>query len=142
MPRPHKWRRVEFEPTYTYFKPAGVPKRDLEELVLSVEEVEALRLKDLEGLEQEECAQRMEVSRPTFQRVLSMARVKLSQAIIEGKAIKIAGGNYRLSRVHCEACQREHDVAHGKDGHAPRRRCPFCGYGDESLTEQHKTERE
>lgn len=107
MPRPPKCRRVEFEPRFTYFKPAGVPKCRLSELVLSVEEVEAIRLKDLEGLEQETCAERMHISRPTFQRILSTARNKLAEAIIRGKAIKISGGNYRLvdRYFQCPTCR-------------------------------------
>ncbi len=63
-------RRGSFVPEVTYFKPAGVPMRLLEEVWLSVDEAEAIRLKDLEGLEQEEGADRMGISRPTFQRIL------------------------------------------------------------------------
>jgi predicted DNA-binding protein (UPF0251 family) len=97
MPRPPKRRRVEFVPEVTVFKPAGIPLVDMEEETLLLEELEALRLKDLEGLEQEECADRMQVSRPTFQRVLSSAREKVSRALVEGKAIRIEGGTYRLA---------------------------------------------
>ncbi len=63
MPRPRKCRRVVFMPEVTYFKPAGIPLRDLDEVRLSVEEAEAVRLKDLEGLEQQQCAEKMNVSR-------------------------------------------------------------------------------
>ena len=66
MPRPVRCRRVNSIPEVTYFKPAGIPLRTLEEVRLSVEEAEAMRLKDLEGLEQEEGAERMSISRPTF----------------------------------------------------------------------------
>ncbi|TDA68340.1 MAG: DUF134 domain-containing protein [Clostridia bacterium] len=97
MPRPPKCRRVEFLPQHTYFKPAGIPLRELEEVVLAVEEVEALRLKDLEGLEQEECAERMQVSRPTFQRILVGARQKVSRALVEGKAIRVEGGTFAVA---------------------------------------------
>lgn len=96
MPRPPKCRRVTFFPRYTYFKPAGIPLRDLEEETLTVEEIEALRLKDLEGLEQEECAQSMRISRPTFQRILIEARKKVAKALIYGKAIRIEGGTFFL----------------------------------------------
>jgi predicted DNA-binding protein (UPF0251 family) len=92
MARPPKCRRVEFEPQITYFKPAGIPTYQLQELILNVEELEAIRLKDKEGLEQEECAERMHVSRPTFQRILMSGREKIADAIIEGKAIRIEGG--------------------------------------------------
>jgi predicted DNA-binding protein (UPF0251 family) len=97
MPRPHKCRRVAFLPDVTYFKPAGIPMRVLEEVRLSVEEAEAIRLKDLEGLEQEEGAQRMNISRPTFQRVLASARQKTADALLNGKAIRIEGGSFEMA---------------------------------------------
>lgn len=128
MARPPKLRRVEFEPEFTYFKPAGIPKRELEEVVLHVEEVEAIRLKDLEDLEQEECAERMHISRPTFQRVLISARKKVAEVLIEGKALRVEGGNYRLAKRHfrCVTCQKELDVPHGQ-GRGWELSCPHCG---------------
>lgn len=103
MPRPTKWRRVAFIPEVTYFKPAGIPLRALEEVRVSVEEAEAIRLKDLEGLEQEQCAERMSISRPTFQRVLESARQKTTHALLHGKAIRIEGGNFEMAmrRFRC-----------------------------------------
>jgi predicted DNA-binding protein (UPF0251 family) len=89
MPRPRLCRRIEFNPNITYFKPQGVPMRDLEIVELSAEEVEALRLKNTEGLEQEEAAKKMNTSQSTFQRILSSAYKKITEALIEGKAIKI-----------------------------------------------------
>jgi len=68
----------------------------LEEIILQVDEFEAARLKDLEGLEQEECAKKMSISQPTFHRLVVSARKKLADAIINGKAIRIEGGNYCL----------------------------------------------
>jgi predicted DNA-binding protein (UPF0251 family) len=97
MPRPRLCRRVCFPPGLTYFKPAGIRLVDLEESVLTVDEFEALRLKDLEGLEQETAAGRMAVSQPTFHRILSTARKKIADAIVNGKAIRIEGGTYRLN---------------------------------------------
>jgi predicted DNA-binding protein (UPF0251 family)/predicted Fe-Mo cluster-binding NifX family protein len=97
MSRPHKCRRVAFLPDVTYFKPAGIPMRTLEEVRLSVEEAEAIRLKDLEGLEQEEGARRMNISRPTFQRVLASARQKIADALLKGKAIRIEGGSFEMA---------------------------------------------
>ena len=70
---------------------------DLVESVLTVDEFEALRLKDLEGLEQETAAGRMAVSQPTFHRILSSARKKIADAIVNGKAIRIEGGTYQLN---------------------------------------------
>ena len=95
MPRPPKSRKVSFLPNLTYFKPAGVPLKELEEESLRYEELEAIRLKDLQGLEQEACAKRMGVSRPTFHRIITSARNKLARALVEGKAIRIEGGNYK-----------------------------------------------
>jgi len=86
-------------PGVTYFKPAGIPLRSLEEIHLSVEEAEAIHLKDLEGLEQEEAAEIMNISRSTFQRVLSSARKKIADALLNGKALRIAGGNYELATI-------------------------------------------
>ena len=109
MARPPKERRVEFIPEVKYFKPAGIPKRNLQEVNLTLEEVEAIRLKDQEGLTQQECAERMEVSRPTFQRVLTEARRKIANAFIDGKAIRFEGGDYRLAekKYTCPECEEE-----------------------------------
>ncbi|MFZ7104464.1 MAG: DUF134 domain-containing protein [Peptococcaceae bacterium] len=129
MPRPPKCRRVEFDPIYTHFKPAGIPKHDLEELIINVEELEAIRLKDREGLDQIDCAEKMHVSRPTFQRILMSARSKLAEAIIEGKAIKIEGGNFRLAeqkrRFKCSACEHEFELDFG-EGCGKKVKCPKC----------------
>ncbi|MEM4625592.1 MAG: DUF134 domain-containing protein [Candidatus Pacearchaeota archaeon] len=96
MARPRLCRKVRFNPTVTYFKPRGIPLRDLNEVILQVDEFEAIRLKDLEGLEQEECAKRMNISQPTFHRLVLSARRKISDAIVNGKAIKICGGTYKI----------------------------------------------
>ncbi len=89
MPRPRSCRRVKFDPNITFFKPQGVPMRMLEQIELTTEEVEALRLKNIKELDQAECAKKMETSTSTFQRILSSAYKKITQALIEGKAIKI-----------------------------------------------------
>lgn len=89
MPRPRLNRRIRFNPEITYFKPQGVPMRGLEELELTYEELEALRLKNVVKLDQAKCAKKMQTSASTFQRILSSAHKKVSQALIEGKAIKI-----------------------------------------------------
>lgn len=96
MVRPRLCRRVGFNPNVTYFKPRGIPLVDLDEVILQIDEFEAVRLKDLENLEQEECAQKMNISQPTFHRLVLSARKKIADAIINGKAIKIEGGNYRI----------------------------------------------
>ncbi|MEA3272616.1 MAG: DUF134 domain-containing protein [Patescibacteria group bacterium] len=89
MPRPRLCRRIRFNLDTTYFKPHGVPMSDLETIELSSEEVEALRLKNIKELDQEESAKKMNTSQSTFQRILSSAYKKISEALIEGKAIKI-----------------------------------------------------
>jgi predicted DNA-binding protein (UPF0251 family) len=98
MGRQPLWRRVGFLPRVTYFKPAGVPMAEIQEVRLSIEEAEAIRLKDVESLEQDACAQKMNVSRSTFARILLLARQKMANALLNGKAIRIEGGNYELTK--------------------------------------------
>jgi len=89
MVRPRLCRRISFNPNITYFKPQGVPMRELEIIELTTEEVEALRLRNMKDLEQEEAAEKMNTSQSTYQRILSSAYKKITEALIEGKAIKI-----------------------------------------------------
>lgn len=89
MSRPRLCRRIRFNPNITYFKPQGIPMRFLEVVELSSEEAEALRLKNIENLDQIEAAKQMDTSQSTFQRILSTAYKKISDAIINGKAIRI-----------------------------------------------------
>jgi uncharacterized protein len=127
MPRPPKCRRVERMPVNTYFKPAGISLKDLDEVILSVDELEAIRLKDMDGLEQAEGAERMRVSRPTFQRILTEARVKIASALIEGKAIRIEGGHFELMcrKFRCE-CGHECEIPHGTGKRGREIECPDC----------------
>lgn len=97
MPRPRKCRLVANQPRADYFKPRGVPLSAMEEVTLPVEGLEALRLADVEGMEQQEAAQRMGVSRPTFSRVLAQARAAVSQALVHGWALRIEGGDFQLA---------------------------------------------
>ena len=89
MPRPRLYRRIMFSPNVTYFKPQGVPMRFLEVVELTVEEAEALRLKNIKDFGQKEAAKKMNTTQSTFQRILSSAYKKITEALIEGKAIKI-----------------------------------------------------
>jgi len=89
MVRPIKPRRIQFDLKAVYFKPRAIPLSMLEEVELGVDEMEALRLCDLEGLDQVEAAKRMKISQSTLQRILTSARKKVSEALIKGKAIKI-----------------------------------------------------
>ncbi len=89
MVRPQKKRSIAFNPLVTYYKPRGIPLAQLEEVILSHDELEALRLKNIENLDQIICAEKMGISQSTFQRILKNAYKKISIALIEGKAIRI-----------------------------------------------------
>ena len=129
MPRPPKCRRVAYIPEVTYFKPAGIPLRALDEVQLSVEEAEAIRLKDLEGLDQEVGAKKMNISRPTFQRVLASARQKIADAILNGKAVSIKGGNFEMA-FHRFRCRRGHEWDLATPASAAPEYCPTCSTAD------------
>jgi len=127
MPRPTKWRTVAGVPSATYYKPAGIPLRLLSEVRLAVEEMEAIRLKDLEGLEQEECAQRMSISRPTFHRVLKAARRKIADAFINGRAIRVEGGNFAAPGQMFRCAPHGHAWEIPTGAAARPFACPTCG---------------
>lgn len=125
MSRPTKVRRVEFFPKDTYFVPWGKSKCEIEEIDLKVEELEAMRLKDIEELNQEECAVKMQVSRQTFQIIIDSARKKVAIALTEGNAIRISGGNYRVKfcKLKCSNCGSIYEISFEKDKYI----CPSCG---------------
>ena len=127
MGRRQLWRKVSFIPPITYFKPARIPLAGLDEVKLLVEEAEAIRLKDLEGLEQEECAQKMNISRTTFSRILDSARQKIADALLSGKAIRIEGGNFEMAvrRFRCIS-GHEWEVPFETMISAPPDLCPKC----------------
>jgi predicted DNA-binding protein (UPF0251 family) len=126
MSRPCCPRRIGFAPDATYFKPAGVPVCHLEQVTLTLDEVEALRLADLQGLYQEQAAKQMKISRPTFARIIEEARRKVAEALIHGKALRLEGGAVIVRKGHFNV--------RGKDGigsqgtHQGRRR-GSCGCG-------------
>ena len=131
MARPIKLRKIEKIPAAPYFVPSEAGIEGVEVSVLLVEEIEAIRLKDLEGLEQAECAERMEVSRPTFQRILLSARKKIADSLINGMAIHIDGGNYTryICNVMCDDCNTQwkesfENLQLIKEG---KYACPTCG---------------
>ncbi len=137
MSRPPKSRRVEFLPRLTYFKPAGVPLRELEEVGLTVEELEAIRLKDLVGLEQEACAEKMGVSRPTYHRILASARSKVAEALVGGKAIRVEGGNFQVAMrtFRCRKCENVWELPVGQCCRGELL-CPECGSPEVARTDQ------
>ena len=89
MPRPKIRRCLRFKPKVYYFKPQGIPLRILEEVRVLADELEALKLHDVDGLEQKAAAKKMKISQPTFARILNSVYKKLAEGIIKGKAIKI-----------------------------------------------------
>jgi len=123
MPRPPCCRRVGGPPRCSRFEPRGGPVSGAEPVVLGLDELEALRLADVEGLEQEPAAKRMDVSRPTFGRILGSARRKVAQVLVEGRSLRIEGGPVReagAARFTCDACGHRWG---GKGGAGP---CPRC----------------
>ncbi|MFA7572617.1 MAG: DUF134 domain-containing protein [Lutispora sp.] len=98
MPRPRKSRRIEFMPDNQYFYPQC---KNFEEVIISFEEVEAIRLSDYEGMEQDSASEKMNISRGTFQRIINSARYKIADAFVNGKAIRIDGGDYEFISDNC-----------------------------------------
>ena len=125
MPRPVKCRRVNFFPAQTHFKPSGKKKCETKEIILKIEELEAMRLKDNEGYNQEKCAKEMEVSRQTFQNIIESARKKVATALINGYAINISGGDYisKNCSFKCLDCNEIYGLNKNRDS----RVCPNCG---------------
>ena len=97
MPRPRQCRRVAMPPQSNYYKPRGVPLSVLEQVTLTVDELEALRLTDLEGLYQADAAERMGVSRQTLGRILESAHRKVADALVNAKALRIEGGDVEFA---------------------------------------------
>jgi predicted DNA-binding protein (UPF0251 family) len=127
MPRPQRCRRIGFLPEVTVFKPAGIPGRLLSEVVLTLDELEAMRLAHLQGLYQEEAAARMEVSRQTFGNIITSADAKVADCIVNGKMLRIEGGTIMVQGQRhflCSDCAHAWSVAHGK---GRPQACPSCG---------------
>lgn len=128
MARPVKPKLVGEAPRADYFKPRGIPLAQLQEVILNVEELEALRLVDLEGMYQEDAAKEMGVSRQTIQRMITEARAKVIEALVTGKALRIEGGSYILKegggRYRCGRCGDEFASRYGRRGKGWK--CPSC----------------
>lgn len=125
MPRPFKHRRVCCRPRSNYFKPRGIPVDLLEAVDLTMDEFEAVRLSDLEGLYQEEAAKKMIVSRQTLGKILAEARKKIADCLVNGKALNIEGGVVNIMEKHfvCYDCKNEWTVPYGSGRPAE---CPKC----------------
>ena len=128
MARPPKRKVVTEKPAVDYYKPRGIPMVQLEENSLTLEEMEAFRLADGLGCYQEDAATRMGVSRQTFQRLLKQARSKIVDALVNGKALHMSGGNYITpagqGNYRCGYCGGEIKPEAGPKG--PPLRCPTC----------------
>jgi uncharacterized protein len=92
MPRPCRCRRIRCSPDTNYFKPRGIPLDMLEEVNLTLDELESVRLADWEGLYQEDAAKKMDISRQTFGNIIERAHKKIADVLLNSKALKIEGG--------------------------------------------------
>ena len=99
MPRPRQFRRVGCIPQANFYKPRGIPLSILKHVNLTVDELEAIRLADLQGLYQEQAAEKMNISRQTLGRILNSAHKKIADALVNGKALSIEGGHFKLDQA-------------------------------------------
>jgi len=130
MARPKRCRRIGSTPGSRYFKPRGIPLALLEEVTLSFDEYEAIRLADLESLYQERAAEKMGVSRQTFGRIIESAHKKIAEALVKGRALKIEGGAFEVASVkmfRCCDCQHSWELPDETD---QPKNCPSCKSGD------------
>ncbi len=129
MPRPRRCRRIQFEPNVTHFRPVGVDLRNLDEWILTRDELESMRLVDHEGIEQNEAGKKMKISQPTFSRLLKSARKKVVEALVHGNSIKIQGGNFKMVQPRREIQngrgRMSGSAAGGLGGIC---KCPKCGH--------------
>ena len=138
MARPRNCRRVGSMPESNYFKPRGIPLSMLEEIILNVDEFEAIRLADLEGLYQEQAAEKMNVSRPTFGRIIDAAHKKVAEALVKGKALKIEGGEFKMATMRkfkCYDCQHSWELPYGT---GRPENCPSCKSGNIHRAEENR----
>lgn len=123
MARPQQNRKICNPPRMQGFKPFGIPAKTLASVTLLLDEYEAMRLLDYEGLTQEQAAEKMEVSRPTLTRIYEKARKTIAQAFVEGKMIVIDGGNvlFESTWYRCKRCFK---LIEGLENHVPCKNCP------------------
>ncbi len=135
MSRPQQNRRILSPPLMQGFKPFGIPRKDLETVVLKYDEYEAIRLLDYDGLMQEQAAIQMNVSRPTLTRIYENARKTIAKALVEGKMIVIEGGNVDFGKKWFR-CRKCHKLVDGIENHVPCNNC--VSYNDDELTPVNK----
>ena len=130
MPRPKQDRKISIPPLMKGFKPFGIPRRMLSSVSLLYDEYEAIRLLDYEGMNQDQAAVQMNVSRPTLTRIYEKARKTIAQALVEGKMIMIEGGNVQFDRAWYR-CRRCYKLIGGLQNHV---HCKDCNtFSDEEL---------
>ncbi len=122
MARPKQDRKICNPPLMLGYKPFGIPRKELASVSLLYDEYEAIRLLDYEGLNQEQAATQMNVSRPTLTRIYEKARKTIAQAFVEGKMILIEGGNVQFDRQWFR-CKRCHKLVDGLENHIPCKDC-------------------
>lgn len=126
MPRPRNIRKVACTPDANYFKPRGIPMRDLEEVILTIDEFESVRLTDFEKLYQEKAAEQMGVSRQTIGRSVETARYKILDAILNNKALRIEGGSFTLNKTNRHKCRKCKYNFTLNEKIIQKRNCPKC----------------
>jgi len=135
MPRPQKKRKVCSPPQMHGFKPFGIASCDAESIIMPFDEYETIKLVNYDGLQQEEAAVKMEVSRPTLTRIYNRALKKIAQAFVEGKSIVIEGGNFKYDKdwYKCKKCYK---LIEGLDNHT---KCKDCtSYNENELVNLNK----
>ena len=130
MARPHKSRKISNPPKMKGFKPYGMPMCKIEPVILKYEEYESIRLVNYDKLPQDQAAVQMNVSRPTFTRIYNNALEQVAKAFIEGKAIEIEGGNYKMDKdwYRCRKCFK---LIEGLENHTKCKNCTL--YGENEL---------
>ena len=125
MPRPCKCRRIHGNPVANYFKPRGIPLSALEEVNLTIDEFEAIRLANWEGMYQEESAKKMNISRQTFGNIIDSAHRKIADSLVNAKALRIKGGVVQMNERYfiCYGCKNEWSLPYGT---GRPQECPKC----------------
>jgi len=125
MRGPYRKRRIHEPPAFKSFKPGGVPAKLLKTITLTVDEYEAIRLADYEGMDHLNAADSMQISRRTFSRVVERARFKIAQALIDGFELFVSGGNieFAQTRHRCRDCGDEFSGFNNQKN----KDCPGCG---------------
>lgn len=130
MPRPRICRKVCAKPRTTCMKPSGGNKKCNGKSIVTIDEYEAIRLKDLLEMDQENAAQTMDISQPTFHRLIRSARKKVADALVNGRILLIEGGDYTMEdkrTFRCGGCRHEWDLPYGT---GRPEKCPLCGSGN------------